>query len=69
MLGTQLFSPALLSELYRNATSPDFYMGRSAMQKRLVSEDTSPSAYVARNFVRNLAKNFAVPSKSAGGGS
>ena len=39
------------------------------MQKRLVSEDTSPSAFVARNFVRNLAKNFAVPSKSAGGGS
>jgi hypothetical protein len=44
-------------------------MGRSAMQKGFVSEDTNPSAYVARNSVRNLAKKFAVPLKSAGGGS
>ena len=36
-------------------------MGHSAMQKGLVSEDTNPSAYVARKFVRNPAKNFAVP--------
>src|SRR6204780_5166965 len=62
--GTQLRCPALPTR-----TLPDRCTGHSAMQKGLVSEDTNPRAFVARNSVRNLAKNFAVPSKSAGGGS
>ncbi len=51
--GTQLHCPALPTR-----TLPDRCTGHSAMQKGLVSEDTNPSAFVARNSVRNLAKNF-----------
>src|ERR1700733_3916029 len=39
------------------------------MQKGLVSKDTSPSAFVARSFVRNPCQNFPGTSNSAGGGS
>jgi hypothetical protein len=49
-------------------TEPDCYTGYAAMQKRLVSEDTSPSAFVARNPSLSLAPKSSRSSKSAGGG-
>ena len=43
--------------------------GTSQMRKGLVSRDTSPSAHVARNSVRNPAEYIPGTSISAGGGS
>lgn len=56
-LGTQLRRPAQTTR-----TRPDFDSGNIAMPKGLVPEDTSPSAFVARNSSATLLKNPA-PSK------
>jgi hypothetical protein len=61
IFGTQLRRPAQTTR-----TRPDFSRN-IAMQKGLVSEDTSPSAFVARNSSATLLIN-PVPSNSAGGG-
>ena len=63
IFGTQLHRPAQTTR-----TRPDICTGNIAMQRGLVSKDTSPSAFVARNPSATLPK-IPVPQNSAGGGS
>src|ERR1700757_5129413 len=62
IFGTQLHRPAQTTR-----TRPDISTGNIAMQKGLVSEDTSPSAFVARNPSATLPKALSLKTQLAEG--